>query len=387
MITGNYAMGSEPKQPDGKTAGVDLIRATYHFYQEWSKNHKRANIIIAGKTGVGKSTLINTVFRDKMAETGLGRPVTQKIKEISKPGIPLTILDTKGLELADYESIKSDLLNEVSGRQGEDADRYIHLAWICIKEDSARIENAELDLAKALTGLGVAVMVVITKVANFKNNPFEQVVREQFAGIAAAVVLTRALEEELFDDEENLIGTRKVGGIDQLLSDSFRYIPESQRQSFANALSLKNKKAIELKTGEAKLAIGVAVAAAGAVGANPIPFSDAVLLVAIQVAMIIAISKAFGMGVTREAALPIVTSLIGAGGAALVGRAFVSTVLKFIPGIGSIAGGTIAAGTASALTLTVGNAYLDVITGLAARGEPLELQNALQHLRAKIGLA
>ena len=35
------------------------------------KNLKTLNIIVAGKTGVGKSTLINAVFRDKLAETGM----------------------------------------------------------------------------------------------------------------------------------------------------------------------------------------------------------------------------------------------------------------------------------------------------------------------------
>ena len=37
------------------------------------KNLKTLNIIVAGKTGVGKSTLINAVFREKLAETGMGR--------------------------------------------------------------------------------------------------------------------------------------------------------------------------------------------------------------------------------------------------------------------------------------------------------------------------
>ncbi|WYX20332.1 GTPase [Achromobacter xylosoxidans] len=48
----------------------------------------RVNILVAGKTGVGKSTLINAVFRGELAKTGAGKPVTQTTQEFSRPGHP-----------------------------------------------------------------------------------------------------------------------------------------------------------------------------------------------------------------------------------------------------------------------------------------------------------
>ena len=59
------------------------------------KNLKNLNIIVAGKTGVGKSTLINAVFRDNLAETGMGKPVTDHMRKITKKGVPLSIYDTR----------------------------------------------------------------------------------------------------------------------------------------------------------------------------------------------------------------------------------------------------------------------------------------------------
>lgn len=57
------------------------------------------NIAVIGRSGVGKSTLINSVFRDNLAETGVGTPVTQDFKKIGKEDSPLSIWDTPGFEL------------------------------------------------------------------------------------------------------------------------------------------------------------------------------------------------------------------------------------------------------------------------------------------------
>lgn len=64
------------------------------------KNLKTLNIVVIGKSGVGKSTLINSLFRGNVAETGLGRPVTQEIRKIEKKDYPLAIYDTPGFELS-----------------------------------------------------------------------------------------------------------------------------------------------------------------------------------------------------------------------------------------------------------------------------------------------
>jgi predicted GTPase len=44
------------------------------------KQRGRVNIVIAGRIGVGKSTLINSIFQGRMADTGQGRPGTKETR-------------------------------------------------------------------------------------------------------------------------------------------------------------------------------------------------------------------------------------------------------------------------------------------------------------------
>ena len=77
----------------------EIVQEVLDAIAEKVRNLKTLNIIVAGKTGVGKSTLINAVFRDNLAETGMGKPVTDHMRKITKKGVPLAIYDTRGFEL------------------------------------------------------------------------------------------------------------------------------------------------------------------------------------------------------------------------------------------------------------------------------------------------
>ena len=104
-------------------------------------NLKTLNIIVIGKSGVGKSTLINSVFRGNFTETGLGRPITQKIRKIEKNGYPLAIYDTPGFELSSsqQEAIKKEILSIINrGYTSNDINETIHCIWYCINVASNR---------------------------------------------------------------------------------------------------------------------------------------------------------------------------------------------------------------------------------------------------------
>lgn len=86
------------------------------------------------------------------------------------------------------------------------------------------------------------------------------------------------------------------------------------------------------------MAVGTAATAAAA-GATPIPFSDAVAIVPIQVGMIETVSVIFGLDLSTGFLTTLVTASPGSTSGTLVGRAVVGSLLKMIPEIGSVVGG------------------------------------------------
>lgn len=307
------------------------------------------NILIAGRSGVGKSTLINSVFQSDLAQTGQGKPVTKNTREITKEGIPLTILDTRGLEMNEFSNTIDELESVISKRcTDKDSNQHIHLAWLCVQEDGRRIEDAEINLHNMLAK-HVPVITVITKARadnGFKNEAL------QLLPESRNVTRVRAISE-IFDEGFEL----PPMGLEELVEISSEVIPEGKRR----ALAASQKANLKYKKDQAHKVVAGATTAAAAAGASPIPLSDVAILAPIQIGMIAGITSVFGMELSKGTLSTLVTSAIGVTGVSFVGRAIVSNLLKLIPGVGTVAGGAISAATASALTVALGEAYITVL--------------------------
>lgn len=310
------------------------------------------NVLIAGRSGVGKSTLINSVFQQKLAATGQGRPVTPNTREITKEGVPITIFDTRGIEMAQFRETLSDLEKLIKDRSSDrDSNRHIHVAWLCIQEDGRRVEDAEVELHNMLARY-MPLITVITKARSdngFKNEVINLLPESR------NVIRVRAISEEMDDGY-----TLKPMGLDNLVELTSEVIPEGKRR----ALAASQKANLSYKKTQAHKIVAGASTAATAAGASPIPFSDAAILAPIQIGMIAGITSVFGLELSKGTLSTIVTSAIGVGGATFVGRTIALNVMKFFPGIGTIAGGAISAATASAITIALGEAYITVLAEL-----------------------
>jgi uncharacterized protein (DUF697 family) len=162
-----------------------------------------------------------------------------------------------------------------------------------------------------------------------------------------------------------------------LLNLTDRFLDAGMRTAFAQAQVVN----VELKKREARAIVTLAAVAAAGSAVIPVPGGHGVALAVIQVGMMAKIDLIFGRSLLggKNMIQGAATKLAGMSGRWAFGLAL-ETALKFIPGAGSIAGTAIGGGVGSAITTTMGVAYVEVSARVAA-GDPT-LSNAAAILDA-----
>ena len=326
------------------------------------KNLKNLNIIVAGKTGVGKSTLINSVFRENLAETGIGRPVTDHMRKLTKKDFPLSIYDTRGFELGKdaQKEVKEEVIDTIrAGLATKDVNKAIHCIWYCINTASNRIEDEEIewlrDFSKDNQVTQVPVIIILTQAFSKKKaEEFRKYILEQNLDVIQVIPV---LAEDYEIDEDYVA---KAYGLDLLIRVMSEALPDELQATLQNVqiASLEEKKRY------AQAAVATATAAAVGECAIPIPLADCAVLIPTQVAMIASITAIFGFDVSRSLITGFLSATIGAGGATIIGKTVVSSLLKFIPAGGSLAGGAISSATAGVITTALGETYILIMSAL-----------------------
>ncbi len=312
----------------------------------------RFNLAIFGKTGVGKSTLINAIFGEEVARTGIGEPVTKGSHlYVDKIG-HLGIVDTQGLEVGrDNKEILAELSKAMVQMRRMPLSEQIHVAWYCIRGMDRRFEEAEADFIRRLDELGLPVLLVLTQVPyrDGQYHPDALLLAEQIS--AKRLPLVGDQPFMTFAKADPFTG-QPAYGLREVLDATFRVAPTGVHGALVAAQEIDTDR----KAAEARKTIAAAVSSAAAAAATPIPFSDAALLVPIQLGMMARIAQLYKIKFDRAALMAIVSTTA----ATQAGRAAFTGLLKLVPGAGTIVGGAIGAGVASSFTYAMGHAWLTV---------------------------
>ena len=142
---------------------------------------KHLNILLLGPSGVGKSTLINSILKldgDKMAQADITKPITKSFNIYESEKIPnIRLIDSRGIEKGDYNI--EEFVNEVTqfienSELSGNPDNFVHCIWYCVT--GTRFEDVEEKTLSKLSSIygdsKLPIIVVYTQaiIPNYYNS-------------------------------------------------------------------------------------------------------------------------------------------------------------------------------------------------------------------------
>lgn len=295
---------------------------------------KKGNILVIGNSGVGKSTLINAVMGEDIAECGWGTSgTTRELKIYENEELPFRVIDTVGFEPT---FVKKQLaINAIKkwskiSAEKDNKDKSINVIWFCVEGTSSKLFPDTIKSLSSATKIweSVPVIVVITKsYSQLEREQNIEMVNNAFAKqkkhgtnlkkVIPVVAQCYALNEFSY---------APIEGITELIDITNELIPEGIQasQKDISQYKLKRKRIFAQSLVTALTATGTII------GAIPISMADAVILTPLEVTEINGIRKIYG--INGEGVNQFVDSIMKTGTVGAAAKATISS-LKAVPGV------------------------------------------------------
>lgn len=296
----------------------------------------RGNILVIGKSGVGKSTLINAVLGKNCAKTGWGTTGTTVELEIYEGNEELSfrLIDTIGFEaslLKEHQAINAvRKWAKDSAKEGQE-EKEIHVIWYCIEGTSSKLFERDINSMIKATKIwkSVPIIVVITKSYSeeeqTKNVGMVQQAFSKKMHIQNRLKDIIPVVAESYKINQNIIVPQC--GVIELIDVTNNLLDEGKR---AGKKDIKNFKLKRMRAFAQSISV-FSVTSGAVVGAIPIPFSDAVILSSIEVAEVNSIAYIYGI-YKGEEANQLFNTIVEVGTVSMAAKTVISA-LKAIPGI------------------------------------------------------
>lgn len=192
------------------------------------------NLLILGKTGTGKSSIVNALVGEDVEETGAGKPKTKKgifPHEEEIDGKKVVIHDSWGLEVGKDEEWE-EIINNALKEKGIDKNikDWFHSVTYCIQAGGDRIEDFDLKIIKKFLDDKYNVIVALTKSDQIGKAKREKFIKEIEKAIKIKIITYRALiksnlinevKKEFIKEIEKEIGEIEFEQIEETKSDMY----------------------------------------------------------------------------------------------------------------------------------------------------------------------
>ncbi|MBI4858622.1 MAG: 50S ribosome-binding GTPase [Acetobacterium woodii] len=336
---------------------------------EITQGIKKPNILICGATGAGKSSVVNYVFGEDVAKIGHGIPVTRGITKFQQENIGVVLYDTEGYEIgtekvSNYKLNVETWVNEFRENESDkhqtmktandnsDLSNQIHEVWYCISAANKRVTDMDIDVIRMLNRKKLPLAVVLTQIDN--------VDAEELQAMEEAIRNNCQVEffrTSVSDDEVVISALNDYLQWDELIKWAIDHLDESLREGFISAL--KGNLAAKKRLINHKI-IPLYTSGAAGVALTPIPFSDAALLVPIQIKMSLHIMKTYGLDQKLGNLSSLVGSVVVSESGRLLAQTLSANLFKLIPGVGTAIGTTVNTAVASSFTAAMGYAISEI---------------------------
>jgi len=365
---GNDKDSTSKQQADGVEEAVALFNAKQaESFEELQAN--KPTVMVVGRAGAGKSTLVNAVFGRKVAKPGTGRPVTQNYTLYSEPDTLVNLYDTRGWEggADDEKLFYADTKSFLSKRDILPPD----IIWYVVEGPGARFTDYDKQIIRDLFSDRM-VIVVITKsdIAHTEQiDSLKQAIRNanlsQVVDTVAVAAEPTPSRSSRGRDRRHNSQNITPSGLKDLVGATKANLAESRQMAFVAAqkadLEEKDRMARQIVIKSTMKAASVSVGGAFV----PVPFAEAPFLVGIQMHMLAQIANVYEVGIDLS---QIVGAFVTQTLATEVGKTVAAEALKVAVGLGTAVSAVIKGSVAGSITMSIGFTFRSLYHAIAQHG-------------------